>query len=162
LEASEKPMSEKDVGFMHQALKLAEESAQEGEVPVGAVAVHEGTLVGRGRNRREKANNPFAHAEMEALEEAVHALGRWRLSGVTLYVTLEPCSMCVGAMVLSRIDRVVWGAASPKAGALGGLLDVSEARHNHRFLKSGGVAQEACAEVLRRFFAGLRGGAEDT
>jgi tRNA(adenine34) deaminase len=154
-------MSETDVGFMHEALQLAEEAALAGEVPVGAVAVHEGAVIGRGRNRREKANNPFAHAEMEALEEAVQALGRWRLSGVSLYVTLEPCSMCVGAMVLARIDRVVWGAKSPKAGALGGLLDVTEAPHNHRFEKSGGVAQDACAEVLSRFFAGLRGGTED-
>jgi tRNA(adenine34) deaminase len=149
-------MSELDVGFMQQALQLAEEAAQEGEVPVGAVAVHEGTTVGQGRNRREQANNPFAHAEMEALAEAVRALGRWRLSGVTLYVTLEPCSMCVGAMLLARIDRVVWGASSPKAGALGGLLDLTKASHNHRFAREGGVAAEKSAALLSRFFARLR------
>ena len=149
-------MSEKDVGFMHQALKLAEESAQEGEVPVGAVAVHEGTLVGRGRNRREKEENPFAHAEMEALDEAVRTLGRARRSGVTLYVTLEPCTMCVGALILARVDRVVWGAKSPKAGALGGLHDATAAAHNHRFEQTSGVAQEACAALLSGFFNDLR------
>ncbi len=154
-------MTEPDVRFMHQALELALLAAADGEVPVGAVAVHEGKAVGQGRNRRERANDPFAHAEMEALQEAVRTLGRWRLFGVTLYVTLEPCSMCVGAMVLARIDRVVWGAKSPKAGALGGLLDLTDAAHNHRFEKSGGVAAEECAEPLRRFFAGLREGAED-
>jgi tRNA(adenine34) deaminase len=154
-------MTEPDVRFMHQALALALKAAADGEVPVGAVAVHEGTAVGQGRNRRERANDPFAHAEMEALQEAVRTLGRWRLFGVTLYVTLEPCSMCVGAMVLARIDRVVWGAKSPKAGALGGLLDLTDAPHNHRFEKRSGVAAEECAEPLRRFFAGLREGAED-
>jgi len=150
-------MTDTDVRWMHEALALAEEAGREGEVPVGAVAVHEGVAVGRGRNRRETANDPFAHAEMEALAQAVRALGRWRLTGVTLYVTLEPCSMCVGAMLAARVDRVVWGASSPKAGALGGLLDVTAAAHNHRFEKSGGVAAEACGEVLKRFFSGLRG-----
>jgi tRNA(adenine34) deaminase len=149
-------MIEPDLRWMHQALELAEEAAREGEVPVGAVAVHDGQRVGQGRNRRETANDPFAHAEMEALASAVRALGRWRLTGVTLYVTLEPCSMCVGAMLLARIDRVVWGASSPKAGALGGLLDLTEAAHNHRFARTGGVAEEESAELLRRFFGELR------
>ncbi len=149
-------MIDLDVRLMHEALGLAETAAEEGEVPVGALAVHQGAVVGRGRNRRETRNDPFAHAEMEALTEAVRALGRWRLTGVTLYVTLEPCCMCVGALLAARVDRVVWGASSPKAGALGGLLDVTAAAHNHRLLKSGGVAAEACAELLRRFFAGLR------
>ncbi|MGO9832311.1 MAG: nucleoside deaminase [Myxococcaceae bacterium] len=149
-------MTDPDVRFMHEALGLAEAAAQEGEVPVGALAVHQGAVVGRGRNRRERRQDPFAHAEMEALSEAVRALGRWRLSGVTLYVTLEPCALCVGALLAARVDRVVWGASSPKAGALGGLLDVTAAAHNHRFQKSGGVAAEACAELLRRFFAELR------
>ena len=141
---------------MDEALALAVEAGRDGEVPVGAVAVHDGVAVGRGRNRREKANDPFAHAEMEALAQAVRTLQRWRLTGVTLYVSLEPCTMCVGAMLAARVTRVVWGAASPKAGALGGLLDVTAAAHNHRFLKQGGVSAEACAEVLKRFFAGLR------
>jgi tRNA(adenine34) deaminase len=150
-----------DLRWMHQALQLAEEAASAGEVPVGAVAVHDGQQVGRGRNRRETANDPFAHAEMEALAAAVRGLGRWRLTGVTLYVTLEPCSMCVGAMLLARIDRVVWGASSPKAGALGGLFDLTREAHNHRFAQLGGVAAEECAELLRRFFGDLRAAAED-
>jgi tRNA(adenine34) deaminase len=150
-----------DVRWMQEALALAEAAAREGEVPVGAVAVHQGQRVGQGRNRRERANNPFAHAEMEALNGAVGALSRWRLSGVTLYVTLEPCSMCVGAMLLARIDRVVFGAPSPKAGALGGLLDLTQAPHNHRFAYQGGVAAEASAALLRDFFGDLRAAAED-
>jgi tRNA(adenine34) deaminase len=151
-------MEETDSRLMKEALRLAEAAAQAGEVPVGAVAVHGGQVVGEGRNRRETQKNPFAHAEMEALSEAVHRLGRWRLTGVTLYVTLEPCTMCVGAMVLARIDRVVWGARNPKAGALGGLRDVTDASHNHRFAQTGGVEAEASAALLSRFFASLRTG----
>jgi tRNA(adenine34) deaminase len=141
---------------MHEALSLALEAAQEGEVPVGAVAVADGVVVGRGRNRRETRKDPFAHAEMETLSEAVRTLGRWRLFGVTLYVTLEPCTMCVGAMLLARIERLVWGAKSPKAGALGGLHDVTHASHNHRFAQTPGVEEDACAALLSRFFAELR------
>jgi len=153
-------MTSPDVPFMREALALAEEAARAGEVPVGAVAVHEGALVGRGRNRREQAKDPFAHAELEALAEAARNLGRWRLGGVTLYVTLEPCTMCVGAMLAARVDRVVWGAKNPKAGALGGLLDVTKAAHNHRFTQLGGVEEEASAALLRRFFAERRGEVE--
>jgi tRNA(adenine34) deaminase len=141
---------------MHEALSLAEEAGREGEVPVGAVAVADGVAVGRGRNRRETRKDPFAHAEIEALSEAVRTLGRWRLTGVTLYVTLEPCTMCVGAMLLARIDRLVWGAKSPKAGALGGLHDVTHAPHNHRFAQTPGVEEKDCAALLSRFFAELR------
>jgi tRNA(adenine34) deaminase len=155
-------MLEPDVRFMHQALELAREAAADGEVPVGAVAVYQDRVMGKGRNRRERQSNPFAHAEMEALSEAVRTLGRWRLAGVTLYVTLEPCTMCVGAMVLSRIDRVVWGAKSPKAGALGGLHNATDAAHNHRFAQAGGVEEAACAAVLSRFFEALRGTQEHT
>ena len=149
-------MMDPDVLFMREALALAEQAAEAGEVPVGAVAVHDGQTVGRGRNRREAENNPFAHAEMEALSQAVRTLGRWRLTGVTLYVTLEPCTMCVGAMVQARIERLVWGAKNPKAGALGGLLDVLSAPHNHRFAQAGGVEEAASATLLSRFFASLR------
>jgi tRNA(adenine34) deaminase len=155
-------MTEPDDGrWMQEALVLAEQAGREGEVPVGAVAIHGGQRVGEGRNRRERANNPFAHAEMEALSGAVGVLRRWRLSGVTLYVTLEPCAMCVGAMLLARIDRVVFGAPSPKAGALGGLLDLTQVAHNHRFAHQGGVAAEASAALLRTFFGDLRAAAED-
>lgn len=153
--------AEADSHWMREALRLAEAAGQEGEVPVGAVAVCEGQRVGAGRNRREAEKNPFAHAEMEALSQAVHTLERWRLTGVILYVTLEPCTMCVGAMLLARIDRVVWGAKSPKAGALGGLHDVTHASHNHRFAHTGGVEEEAAAALLSRFFASLRTGDKD-
>ncbi len=107
---------------MGEALDLARRAAQAGEVPVGAVAVFEGRIVGRGANAREGARDPTAHAEMAAIQKAARALGRWRLEGVTLYATLEPCAMCAGAMVLARIDRLVYGAADPKAGAVGSLI----------------------------------------
>ncbi len=155
------PVTPMDLHWMQLALRLAEEAGLDAEVPVGAVAVHEGLEVGRGRNRREKTNDPFAHAEMEALSSAVRTLGRSRLTGVTLYVTLEPCSMCAGAMLLARIDRLVFGAPSPKAGAVGGLLDLTAASHNHRFAQMSGVEEQACAGLLRRFFAELREAPED-
>lgn len=138
---------------MTEALRLAGEAAAEGEVPVGAVALFEERIVGRGANRRESACDPTAHAELLAIQEAARTLGRWRLAGVTLVVTLEPCAMCAGAMVLARIDRLVFGASDPKAGAVGSLLDLSaDARLNHRFSVERGVRAEECAEVLRTFF----------
>ncbi|HZX42445.1 MAG TPA: nucleoside deaminase, partial [Myxococcaceae bacterium] len=109
-------MEDADEQWMREALRLADEAAALGEVPVGAVAVHEGVVVGRGSNRRETDRDPFAHAEMRALSEAARVLGRWRLSGVSLVVTLEPCSLCVGAALQARVDRIVFGAPSPKAG----------------------------------------------
>ena len=119
---------------MEEALALARQAAAEGEVPVGAVALFEGRVVGRGRNARETANDPTAHAELAAIQEAARALGSWRLHGVTLVVTLEPCAMCAGAMVLARIDRLVYGASDPKAGAAGSLMDLAaDPRLNHRF-----------------------------
>ncbi len=143
---------------MREALGLAAEAAAAGEVPVGAVALHEGQVVGRGRNAREGARDPTAHAELLALQEAARTLGRWRLTGVTLYVTLEPCAMCAGAMVLARIDRLVLGAADPKAGAVGSLLDLSaDARLNHRFPVSRGVLGEEGGALLRDFFRARRG-----
>lgn len=143
---------------MQEALRLAAEAAAEGEVPVGAVAVHEGAIVGRGRNRREEDRDPTAHAELLALREASRTLGRWRLTGVTLVVTLEPCAMCAGAMVLARIDRLVFGAADPKAGAVGSLQDLSaDPRLNHRFPVERGLRGEECGEMLRAFFRARRG-----
>src|SRR5512147_913092 len=125
---------------MEEALRLAREAGEAGEVPVGAVAVFEGRVVGRGMNAREETLDPTAHAELLAIREAARALGRWRLSGVTLYVTLEPCAMCAGAMVLARIDRLVYGADDPKAGAVGSLMDLSrDPRLNHQFAVEGGV-----------------------
>jgi tRNA(adenine34) deaminase len=149
-------MEDADESFMQEALALADVAASLGEVPVGAVAVHDGTIVGRGSNRRETDRDPFAHAEMRALAEAARVLGRWRLSGVSLVVTLEPCSLCVGAALQARIDRVVYGAASPKAGALGGLFDLNALPHNHRLAVRAGVLEAECAARLTRFFQGLR------
>jgi len=147
-----------DQEAMEEALRLAAEAGEAGEVPVGAVAVFEGRIVGRGRNRRETALDPTAHAELEAIQGAARALGRWRLTGVTLVVTLEPCAMCAGAMVLARIDRLVYGADDPKAGAAGSLLDLSaDPRLNHRFPVERGLLAATCAELLRAFFRARRG-----
>ncbi len=144
---------------MGEALRLAREAASLGEVPVGAVALFEGRIVGRGANRRESARDPTAHAEMAAIREAARTLGRWRLTGVTLLVTLEPCAMCAGAMVLARIDRLVYGAGDPKAGAAGSLMDLTaDPRLNHRFPVERGLLGDACAALLRDFFRARRGG----
>lgn len=143
---------------MEEALALARAAGDAGEVPVGAVALHEGVIVGRGANRREVDHDPTAHAELLAIQDAARTLGRWRLTGVTLVVTLEPCAMCAGAMVLARIDRLVYGADDPKAGAAGSLTDLtSDPRLNHRFPVERGLRAEACAELLKRFFRVRRG-----
>ena len=124
-----------------------------GEVPIGAVVTCEGRVVATGMNRREIDLDPSAHAEFSALVEASHALGRWRLTGCTVYVTLEPCLMCAGLMVNARIDRCVYGAPDPKGGALGTLYDVShDPRLNHEFEVTTGVLADECAETLRAFF----------
>jgi tRNA(adenine34) deaminase len=143
---------------MAEALAEARAAAKTGEVPVGAVVVHEGRIVARAHNRRETDADPLAHAEILALREAARVLGRWRLTGCTLYVTLEPCTMCAGAVVLSRIDRLVFGATDPKAGAVGSLYDVPrDPRLNHRPEVDGGVLAEDCAAVLQGFFRARRG-----
>jgi tRNA(adenine34) deaminase len=142
---------------MQEALRLAGLAAADGEVPVGAVALLDGEPVGRGWNRRETARDPTAHAEMQAIQEAARTLGRWRLTGVTLVVTLEPCAMCAGALVLARIDRLVLGASDPKAGAVGSLMDLSrDPRLNHRFEVERGVRGEECGALLREFFRSRR------
>jgi tRNA(adenine34) deaminase len=147
-----------DLEAMEEALRLAREAGAAGEVPVGAVAVCDGRIVGRGRNAREGAADPTAHAELLAVQEAARTLGRWRLTGVTVFVTLEPCAMCAGAMVLARIDRLVFAAADPKAGAVGSLLDLSaDPRLNHRFPVERGLLAEASGELLRAFFRSRRG-----
>ena len=146
-----------DVGFMTQALELAKEAAALSEVPVGAVAVKEGQIIARGYNRREIDKDPFSHAEFIAMREAANALGVWRLTGVTLYVTLEPCAMCAGALVQSRVSRLVFGATDPKAGAVGSLYDLArEPRHNHRVEVVSGVLANESSQLLKEFFAGLR------
>jgi len=142
---------------MDEALALARAAGELGEVPVGAVALYDGAIVGRGANRREAARDPTAHAELITIQEAARTLGRWRLGGVTLVVTLEPCAMCAGAMVLARIDRLVYGAADPKAGAAGSIMDLTrDARLNHRFAVEGGVRAEACGALLKDFFQARR------
>jgi tRNA(adenine34) deaminase len=141
---------------MRLALQLADEAAAEGEVPVGAVVVRDGKVVGTGRNRREKDKNALAHAELEALDEACRTVGGWRLFGATLYVTLEPCPMCAGAIINARIDRVCYGAADPKAGSCGSLVDLFALPYNHRPLCEGGLLKEECAAKLTDFFRSLR------
>ena len=152
-----------DERFMERCLALADEAAAMGEVPVGAVVVHDGAIVGEGMNRREIDKDPLAHAEILAIAHAARALGRWRLSGATLYVTLEPCFMCAGALVNARLDRVVYGALDPKAGATASLATVcSDPRLNHRLVVDGGVLAERCGAVLKRFFAARRASATAT
>jgi tRNA(adenine34) deaminase len=147
-----------DEEAMREALRLAAEAGQAGEVPVGAVALFEGRIVGRGKNARESAHDPTAHAELLAIQEAARTLGRWRLTGVTVLVTLEPCAMCAGAMVLARIDRLVYGASDPKAGAVGSLLDLStDPRLNHRFPVERGLLGEEGGALLKAFFRARRG-----
>ena len=142
-----------DEKFMALALEEATRAAELGEVPIGAVVVHDGEVIARAGNRRETDADPAAHAEFSALMRASRVLGRWRLTGCTVYVTLEPCLMCAGLMVNSRIDRCVFGAPDPKGGAVGTLYDVShDARLNHEFEVEGGVLEAECAEVLRAFF----------
>lgn len=146
-----------DEAFMREALALAEQAGAAGDVPVGAVAVKDGAIVGRGYNRREQDRDPFGHAELLAMRAAASALGAWRLSGVTVYVTLEPCTMCAGALVLARVDRLVFGAADPKAGAVGSLYNLAqEPRLNHRVEIQAGVLGEECSARLKEFFAALR------
>jgi tRNA(adenine34) deaminase len=146
-----------DEAFMQQALALAREAAELGEVPVGAVAVHDGKVIGTGFNRREVDRHPLAHAEMLAMDAAARSLGVWRLSGVTLYVTLEPCAMCAGALVQSRVTRLVFGTSDPKAGAVGSLYNlVEEPRHNHRLVVTSGILADESRLLLKTFFERLR------
>ena len=142
---------------MAEALAEARIAAGEGEVPIGAVVVFGGRIVGRGRNAREKLRDPTAHAEVLALQEAARALGRWRLTGATIYATLEPCPMCAGALVNARVDRLVYSVPDPKAGAAGTLFDiVRDARLNHRVEVESGVLAAECGELLKEFFRSRR------
>ena len=145
-----------DEQFMKAALALAEEAADEGEVPVGAVIVKDGEIIATGRNRRELGKQALAHAEIEAIANACKALGGWRLSGCTLYVTLEPCPMCAGAIINARIDRVVFGALDPKAGSCGSIVDLFSLPYNHKPIAESGVLGEECAAQLKAFFRPLR------
>ncbi len=142
--------------YMEQALALAREAAVAGEVPVGCVIVRDGQVVGRGRNRREEKNSALSHAEVEAIAQANRTLGSWRLDGCTLYVTLEPCPMCAGAILNARISRVYYGARDDAMGACGGVLDLFMENFPHHPALVGGVLGEACRQVLTDFFQGLR------
>ena len=150
-------IKDQDSHFMLLALEQAKLAESLGEVPIGAVVVLGGEIIATGYNRREIDADPSAHAEFSALTEAARVLGRWRLSGCTVYVTLEPCLMCAGLMQQARIDRCVYGAADPKGGALGTLYQVHEdQRLNHKFTATAGVLEQECATILSDFFAGLR------
>jgi tRNA(adenine34) deaminase len=146
-----------DERFMRLALEQARSAFALGEVPIGAVVVCDGQVVASGSNRREIDADPTAHAELMAVREASLALGRWRLEGCTVYVTLEPCPMCAGALHAARVDRCVYGAVDPKAGALGTLYDIaSDERLNHRYEVTAGVLADESSALLKEFFTGLR------
>lgn len=146
--------SETDMGHMRAALAEAEAAAREGEVPVGAVIVSGDTVLAAGHNLSLTASDPSAHAEIVVLRAAGKATGNVRLTGASLYVTLEPCVMCIGAMMQARISRLVFGAYDPKAGAAGSVIDLTESKaFNHRFEVNGGVLADECGAVLREFFA---------
>ena len=145
-----------DAKFMEQALMLAKQAAEAGEVPVGAVVVKDGEIVGKGRNTREEQKNPLGHAEISALCEAAENLGGWRLWQCDIYVTLEPCPMCTGAIINSRIKRLVYGASDYKAGSCGSVIDLFSLPYNHKPEVAKGVMQEKCAALLTDFFKKLR------
>ena len=148
-------MSHED--YMRQAIELAKECIPDGDVPVGCVVVApDGTVIGRGRNRREAEGRATAHAEIEAIDRACAALGTWRLESCTLYVTLEPCPMCAGAIINARIDTVRYGAKEDKSGCCGSVLNLFEERFNHRPRLYGGLLEGECRETLEAFFQNLR------
>ncbi len=146
-----------DSYWMGAALREAGKAADKGEAPIGAVIVRDGKIIGRGHNLREGKNDPTAHAEMIAIRKAAKKTDAWRLTGATIYVTLEPCLMCMGAIILSRLDRVVYGCGDPKGGAAGSLYDLSsDVRLNHRVALTKGVREDECSGILSGFFAELR------
>lgn len=141
---------------MEEALLLAKQSFDEGEVPVGAVVVKDGEIVGRGRNRRENGKNALFHAEISAIDEACRNLGGWRLWQCEMYVTLEPCPMCAGAIINSRIKKVTFGAYDRKAGSFGSVVDFNDLPYNHKPQIEGGIDEKECSELLSLFFEQLR------
>ncbi len=152
-------LSEADAAFMREALAEARAAEREGEVPVGAVVVYQGRIVGRGHNRPISLKDPTAHAEILALREASRALGAYRLPGAIVYATIEPCAMCVGAMVHARVAVLKYGAADEKAGAAGSVYDLGrDGRLNHRIEVNGGIMEAECAALIRDFFKARRGG----
>lgn len=145
-----------DIKYMSMAITLAKQAADEGEVPVGAVIVHDGKVIGTGRNRRENNKNSLAHAEIEAINNACQKLNSWRLSDCTMYVTLEPCPMCAGAIINSRIKRVVYGTQDDKAGSCGSVINLFGCPYNHHPTITLGVLEEQCTALLKDFFKNLR------
>ena len=146
-----------DEYYMKEALKAAQDAYDAGEVPIGAVIVHNGEIIGRGFNRRNTEGNPLCHAEIIAINEAAHFMGDWRIEDCTMYVTVEPCPMCAGAIVQARIPRVVYGAKNPKAGCAGSVLDVlNEPKLNHQVDVTEGVLKEECAAMMKEFFKRFR------
>ncbi|WP_281180141.1 tRNA adenosine(34) deaminase TadA [Thiohalomonas denitrificans] len=149
--------AETDIRFMEHALKLARRAGEEGEVPVGALIVRDGNIIGEGWNRPIAEHDPTGHAEIRALRDASRRVGNYRLSGTTLYVTLEPCPMCAGAMVHARIARVVFGAADPRTGAAGSVFNLLQSEQlNHRAAITAGILAEESGDLLRRFFRSRR------
>ncbi|HEX7056750.1 MAG TPA: tRNA adenosine(34) deaminase TadA [Bacilli bacterium] len=145
------------IRWMREAIREAKKAEDAGEVPIGAVVIHNGELIASGRNVREASNDPTGHAEMLAIREASGKLQAWRLTGCTLYVTLEPCPMCAGAILMSRLDRVVFGAYDPKAGCAGTFMNLPlDPRFNHRAEVIGGVLEQECGRLLSDFFRKLR------
>lgn len=151
-------MTDRDEVYMKKALELAQIAAEQGEVPVGAIVVKKSTgeIVGRGFNRREYGRSPLTHAEIVAIDEASKRLGGWRLIDCELFVTLEPCPMCAGAMINSRVERVIFGAYDAKAGSCGSVIDLFELPYNHKPELVGGVLEKQCADILSGFFKKLR------
>lgn len=142
--------------FMKEALTLAKQAAQKGEVPVGAVIVRNGEIIGRGKNQREEKQNAVSHAEIEAIIEACENTGSWRLDGCELYVTLEPCPMCTGAIINSRIKTVIFGAYDLKAGSMDSVINLCDYPYNHKPEIYGGICEEECKKILSDFFGDLR------
>lgn len=143
--------------FMSAALELAREAGEAGEIPVGCVIVRAGKIIARGRNRREEGKNALAHAEIEAIAEACSALGDWRLADCTLYVTLEPCPMCAGAVINARVGELVYGAREENTGSCGSVINLFEENYGHKPKIYGGVLSGECAALLREFFEKVRG-----
>ena len=151
--------SEQDILFMQAAVAEADIALSLGEVPIGAVVVFEGEIIGRGHNLRETSNDPTTHAEMVAIRQAAEKIGHWRLLETTLYVTLEPCVMCMGAMILARMPRLVYACRDPKAGAVGSIYDFAQdERFNHKVAVTEGVLGAECSQMLTGFFKELRAG----
>lgn len=153
----DKELDSEDIKYMKEALRQAKKAIKIGEVPIGCVIVYEGKIIGRGYNRRNTDKSTLSHAEITAIKRASKQMGDWRLEGCTLYVTLEPCQMCAGAIVQARIDRVVMACMNPKAGCAGSLLNVlQDERFNHQVQITRGILEDECSDLLKSFFKELR------